>query len=559
MKVILAEIIKVITKFLQEKGVASPVVELVVTDDPMHGDYASNAAMMYAKVLAVAPKELAEEIVKNIEYIKGVKTASVAGPGFLNITLKDEVFGDVVKNILDVADKWGSNNSQKGKTIMVEHSQPNPFKPFHIGHLMSNTIGESIARLMSSSGARVIRANYQGDVGMHVAKALWGVRALGVDVGDVSEIGRAYAHGAKAYESDTNAKAEIEKINIAVYEKSDDGLNEQYARGREESLKHFEKLYAMLGSSFDRYYFESETAPVGIETVMSHTDTVFTRSDGAVVFTPTQENLHTRVFVTSRNLPTYEAKELGLIYKKFGEYPELDVSITTTAVEQEEYFRVVFSAVGHIWPDYEKKLKCVTHGMMMLSTGKMSSRKGDVVTGESLLNGLLDKARMRAQSSRADDVDALARGVAVAGIKYQVLRQTLGKNIIYDEERALSLEGDSGPYVQYAHARARSVVTTAQTAGVSLEVGAPQSVNERLVARRLSHFPDIVARAQKNMEPHHVAQYAGDLAGLYNSWYAKERVVGDDAAPRRAALTMAVVITLSNALYLLGIKAPEKM
>ncbi len=171
----------------------------------------------------------------------------------------------------------------------------------------------------------------------------------------------------------------------------------------------------------------------------------------------------------------------------------------------------------------------------------------------------MDAAKERATDSRAEDSVQLVQAIAVAAIKYQILRQASGKDVIFDKERALSLEGDSGPYIQYAYARARSIITAAEEAAVKGVVEAPQTEGERALARMLLQFGDIVKRAQKDYEPHHVATYAAQLAGAYNSWYAQEHVLGTDAAPRRVALTHAVAITLRNALYLLGIESPERM
>lgn len=548
-----------INEVLKARGVAAPHVILASPVEPTHGDYTTNAALAYAKELGVVPRALAEAIVAAIRPLEDVAHVDIAGPGFVNITLTNSALGTIVREVLHGKEQWGGNTSLTGKHIMVEHTQPNPFKPFHIGHLMSNMIGESIARLLNASGARIVRANYQGDVGPHIAKAIWGIRALGCDPHDVNAIGRAYARGAKAYKDDPAAKEEMDRINKAVYDHSDQSVNDIYAIGRAASLERFEELYRILGSSFDRYYFESESAPVGMSLVREHVGSIFAESEGAIVFHGEEHGLHTRVFITSLGLPTYDAKELGLMNLKFTEYPDLDLSITTTATEQDEYFKVVFAAAGLLWPERAHKLKHISHGMMMLPTGKMSSRTGDVVTGESLLEKLIEAAHIRAAESRADDSMQLAQHIAVAAIKYQVLKQAAGKNIVFEESRALSIEGDSGPYVQYAYARARSILAAAHEAGVTPRPGAPETDEERLVARLLMQFPDVVARAQAEYAPHHVAQYVGELAASYNRWYAKERVVGDPAAARRAALTEAVAITLKNGLHLLGIQAPERM
>src|SRR3989344_5911539 len=289
---------------------ASISVEEVSLEHPAdlkNGDYSSGVALQYAKQVGVAPRALAEKIVAALGTIAGVARVEVAGAGFINFYLAPAALAEAVETA-HTEDMWGSNVTLAGKKILVEYTDPNPFKEFHIGHLMSNAIGESIARLLQFSGAEVKRANYQGDVGPHVAKAVWAVKTGKVAGGSW---GDAYIVGNKAYETDEVAKKEIDEVNAQVYSRSDSLINSIYDTGREASLKHFEDLYEILGTKFDHYFFESETAQRGLKLVRAHPE-VFEESDGAVVYKGEQDGLHTRVFVTSKGLPTYETKDLGL-------------------------------------------------------------------------------------------------------------------------------------------------------------------------------------------------------------------------------------------------------
>ena len=536
-------------------------VSLEHTDDFAHGDYASGIALKYAKQAGVAPRALAEKIVAALESIEGVEKIEIAGPGFINFHLSVQELAQAIEKA-DKDDMWGANASLAGKKIMVEYTDPNPFKEFHIGHLMSNAIGESISRLLQFSGAEVKRANYQGDVGPHVAKAIWGIERHGLDEHDAAALGRAYAAGAQAYDTDEQAKKEIDAINTKIYDKSDEQINRIYAGGRAASLAHFDDLYEVLGTKFDLYFFESETAPRGERLVLQH-PLVFERSGGALVYRGEQDGLHTRVFITSRGLPTYEAKELGLAEQK-AEVWKFDESITVTAHEQQDYFAVVFGAMRRILPDIARRITHVSHGMMRFAEGKMSSRTGNVITGESLLADVADAAGLRAVQSRAENAKKLARQIAVGAIKYQILKQASGKDIIFDRERALSLDGDSGPYLQYAHARAHQVVEKAKAEGVALQI--PQGDAFRLpttadtLARLLHRFPEAVLCAADEREPHLLTNYLLQLAAVFNSWYAQVHIVdGTPAAPHKVALTDAVRRTLKNGLWMLGIPAPEKM
>ena len=516
-----------------------------------NGDYSTSVALQYSRQAGVNAREFAERIVSALGKIPGIGKIEVAPAGFINFYLGPEaIAASIEKSVTE--DRWGAGTLNAGKKIMIEYTDPNPFKEFHIGHLMSNAIGESVARLTEFTGADVTRANYQGDVGPHVAKAIWGMQKLGVDAGDAAALGKAYIAGASAYQEDAGARAEIDALNSKIYERSDDEINKLYDTGRQTSLEHFEDIYQTLGTKFDFYFFESETAPVGIKLVQKHPN-VFVESEGAVVY----HGPHTRVFITSKGLPTYETKELGLALMKAEKW-SFDSSITVTAHEQSGYFKVVLAAMKEILPDLASKLRHITHGMMRLPSGKMSSRTGEVITGESLLAELTVAAAERARDSRAADQEQLAKDVAVAAIKYQILKQASGRDIVFDRERALSLEGDSGPYLQYAHARACAVVEKAKEQNVPVKVDASTEPTE--LSRLLHRFPEAVEYAARELEPHLLTNYLIGFASAFNRWYANEQILdGSTSEPHKVALTDAVRSTLENGLWLLGIPAPEKM
>jgi len=543
---------QVLQTTLQGLGVVLELASIPLEhpSDLQNGDYATGVALQVAKQAGMKPKELAEKIVSILGEVVGVAKIEIAGPGFINFYLSSEAIGATLEDARTSA-KWGANENEKEKKIMVEYTDPNPFKEFHIGHLMSNAIGEAFTRLLDFSGATVVRANWQGDVGPHVAKTIWG-KMQKPELG----WGEAYAYGSEHYEEN---KEVVDEINKKVYEKNNEEINTLYAEGRKVSLERFEEIYRVLGTKFDYYFFEGIEGLEGVEIVKTHLrDGVFEESQGAVVFPGEKYGLHTRVFLTSKGLPTYEAKELGLNKAKFEKEPDLDESIIVTAQEQEDYFKVILKAIEIIFPDIGRKTKHIPHGMMRFAEGKMSSRKGNVITGESLLADLTDAARERAKESRAEDPEKLAEQVAVAAVKYQILRQATGKDIVFNREQALSLEGDSGPYIQYAHARACAIMEKADEQGVNakVDVRADPTALSRLAAR----FPDIVERAAQNLEPQLVANYLVGFAGAFNSWYAQEQILdGTEKAAHKVALADAARQTLKNGLWLLGIPAPERM
>lgn len=544
---------------LKTAGVSIPAEEITLEHpaELKNGDYATGVALQYAKQAGMTPQVFAGKIVALLGEIPHIAKIEIAGPGFINFYVTSSAISDTIEEAR-TNEKWGANTLYDGQTVMVEYTDPNPFKEFHIGHLVTNTIGESISRLFAFGGASVKRANYQGDVGRHVARAIWGLLQSKESPEDVKALGRAYAKGAAADVDDSPAKSEITLINKKIYDRSDKEINELYDRGREASLEHFEKLYRILDTNFDFYFFESETGPFGKEVVQSHIeDGVFKESEGAIVYEGEKRGLHTRVFLNSEGLPTYEAKELGLSKMKYEKSP-YDASVIITGNEVNEYFKVLLAAMSEVFPDLAKRTRHISHGMMRFAEGKMSSRTGNVITGESLLTDLADVARERAKESRADNADTLAEQIAVAAVKYQILKQQSGKDIIFNREQALSLEGDSGPYLQYAHARTCAVVEKARMQGIDAKIDAGVEPNE--VARFLIRFPYIVERAAQNLEPQLVANYLINFAAAFNRWYANEQILdGTPAAAHKVALTDAARMTLKNGLWLLGISAPEKM
>ena len=537
-----------IKSVLKKMGIENPRVNL---DYPVHiekGDYSTNVAMAYAKELHKKPMDLAEEIKTHLEASlpSGVVRVEVVAPGFINFFFDSDYFA---KNISRPIEKI-----LKGQKVVIEYTDPNPFKEFHIGHLMPNVIGESISRVIEANGAEVKRANYQGDVGLHVAKAVWAMKK-GIDLKD------AYASGYKAYEEDVTAKQEIIDINKKIYDKSDKEINEIYENGRKKSLLYFEVLYKKFGTKFDFYFFESEVAEFGKETVEKNIGKIFEKSDGAIVFKGENydKKLHTRVFITKEGLPTYEAKELGLSKIKYNKYP-YNVSVIVTGNEINEYFKVLLKAMSLVFPDLASKTKHLSHGMMRLPEGKMSSRTGNIISAENLINQVKEKIT---SSHKIDN--ATAEVIAIGAIKFTILRQAIGGDIIFDFDKSISFEGDSGPYLQYSTVRANSLLKKAtereRGSTEASRPNVPENWQTTNLERLLERFPSVVARAGTEYAPHHIVTYLVDLAGEFNSFYASHKIIDpeDPTSPYRLALTDAFSQVMTTGLNLLGIRVPEKM
>jgi len=530
-----------------------------------YGDYAVNAAFVMAKKLGKSPAAIAGELAEKLNADKSVEFEKIeAAGGYVNFFLSREYLQKTFSEIAD-AKNFGIGKNMEGKTAMVEYTDPNPFKLFHIGHLMSNAIGEAIVRLYEANGARVIRANYQGDVGLHVAKAIWGILRFELPnenepLGKKAEfLGKAYATGTQAYEKDEKTKKEIEEINGQVFVGSSNEINRLYEVGRKWSLDYFETIYKKLDTKFDRYYFESEIASEGTKIVRENSN-IFPESDGAIIFRGENYGLHTRVFVNKNGLPTYEAKELGLNKKKFEEYPNLNLSIIVTGNEINDYFRVLLKVMELTIPEVASRTRHIGHGMLRLPSGKMSSRTGDVITVESLLEQI-ETILKEKETEKLDDQSREA--IAIGAIKYSILKQSPGRDVIFDFDKSLAVQGDSGPYLQYAYARLNSILTKADNQpDKNFSAEKLTEKTELDLIRHLIDFPEVIEEASRNITPHHLALYIFQLANLANSFYEKNRILTDEDKERLAArlvLVQTVTKTLKNGLNILGIKTLAKI
>jgi arginyl-tRNA synthetase len=540
------------------KTSATETVDIELTrPDEQFGDYSSNVALQLGKKLGQNPRELAEKIVAGLPKDSVIAKAEIAGPGFINITLTNDA--------LITAMGRTPVESLKNKSVVAEYSDPNPFKVLHAGHLYTSVVGDAIANLLEQAGANVHRVNFGGDVGLHVGKTMWAIlQKLGGEhpekLKDVPKdtrsewMAEAYVEGNNTYDDDEAAKQEIIKLNKQVYQLHADNDHESpfaqiYWTCREWSYEYFDDFYDSIGTKFEKYYPESEASAPGVKIVKEHTKPgIFEESEGAIVFKGEPYGLHTRVFINREGLPTYEAKDVGLIFQKKQDY-NFDKSVVITGNEQEQYMAVVLKAVEQFAPELTKATTHITHGMVKLKGGvKMSSRKGNILRAVDVLE--YTKAVAQKITEQEDPRTVLG------AVRYAFLKQRTGGDIMYDPEESVSVEGNSGPYLQYAYARARSILRKASLDDHKLT---SLDENERSLARKIGEYSEVVDKAVAELMPHHVATYLYELAQTFNRFYEKNKVIGDERETERLQLVHAYTETLKKGLSILGIPAPEKM
>jgi len=523
------------------------------------GDYASNIALQLANQVGKNPREIAETLADKLQGREGIAKVEVAGPGFLNFTVTNQT---LIKSLAQPLAK-----SLEGKVVVAEYSDPNPFKVLHAGHLYTSVVGDAIANLLETAGATVHRVNFGGDVGLHVGKTMWAI--IGELGGENPEkldkipaedraqwMADAYVKGTNAFEDDEGAKEQIIAYNKQVYalhqeQDHDSPFARIYWTCRDWSYDYFNAFYERIGTKFEKYYPESEVADLGLKTVKEQLEKgVFQHSDGAIIFDGEKYGLHTRVFINSEGIPTYEAKDVGLIMTKWQDY-HFDKSVVITGNEQEQYMAVVLKAIEQFAPELTQATSHLTHGIVKLTGGvKMSSRKGNILRAVDVIDAA--KEANKAATGNDDEQSALA------AVKYSFLKQRMGGDIIYDPEESVSILGNSGPYLQYAHARARSILSKSgkevpETLDSELEPA------ERSLVRKISEYSETVEQATLELMPHHICTYLYELAQTFNRFYEGNRVIDDPREEQRLWMVQAYADTLQSGLQLLNIPAPESM
>lgn len=550
--------------------------QITIPNDLGKGDFTTNIAMQAFKIVksnlgenfksrnipikAANPMDMGEKIVEELRkdkelYSKFAKIELV-NPGFINFYLS----GDLISQDLSKAVK-GFESTEAKSSLILEYGDLNPFKEPHIGHVRVLVLGEALARIWEFLGVKVIRANYEGDVGMHVAKTIWGIQKSGefekISAEDLEirakYLGKCYSEGAKAFEESEEAKQEIVSINNKVYSK-DSEIEEIWKKGREWSLEYFETLYKRLGVKYTKYYFESETAGRGKEIVETHPE-VFEKDDGAYIYRGEKVGLHTRVFINKEGNPTYEAKDLGLAFAKDKDFPDIEKSIIMTANEQTEYFKVLLKALSEIDEKLSRKTEHLSFGFVDLKEGKMSSRSGNIVSGF----WLLDETKKRLKEGFKDVPDSVAEDLAVGSVKWSMLKFSRSSSIKFSIEESIDLAGSSAPYMQYTFARICSIFD--KTIKKDFEAKSVKTDDHLLLAlgRLVCQFESVVKSSSDNLSPNFLVDYLFILAQNFNSFYEKEKIIGNPKEEEILPVVFAVKNVIEKGLNLLGINAPEKI
>ena len=537
-----------------------------IPPDPSLGDY-SFPCFTLAKSFKKNPHEIAIFLSQKISPMKEIEKVQAVGP-YINFFLNKKILmGLTLKKIFKEKEKYGSSFHNKEK-IMVEFSQPNTHKAFHIGHIRGTSLGESISRILEFSGNKVIRANYSGDTGMHIAKWLWCYQKYHQKEKlreDESWIAGIYVEAVRCLNEDPSLEKEVEEINRELDSRKNKQLQVLWEKTRKMSIDSWSSIYKELNTRFDIHFFESEFEQPGKQIAQELVKKSIAKiSDRATIIDFADfgyKGLGVLVFLRKDGTVLYAGKDLALAERKFFEF-NIQGSIYVVADEQNLYLKQIFKTLELMKFKNAGRLKHVSYGLVKLPWGKMSSRTGDNVIysdfKKELISHLKKEIKKRSKIS-VKETEKRALILAVASLKYAMLKQDIAKIIIFNKEEALSFEGNTGPYLLYTYARARSILRKAiYNAKKQYKINEITEKEKQLISK-LSAFPEIVSSACHSLAPNLIANYSYELAQIFNEFYHAEKVIGTEEEHFKLALVDAFSQVLKNSLNLLGINTLEQM
>lgn len=555
-------------------------IHLEMPENTEHWDFACNVAMQLTKKLKQNPRLIAESIIKNIKKLDKnniLEGIEIAGPWFINFKLSKEIYKNSLEKLLKKWNNIWKNNTLQWKVYIAEHTDPNLFKEIHIGHVMTNTIWESFYRLAKFSGAKTYNVTFQWDVWLHIAKALWWLNNTWEELPlnktpyeKQQFLGKCYVYWEENYSENKEVKAEIIEINKKVYSREDSEQNKIYDLGCKWSLEYLDTMYEMLGSKFDHYFLESATFTDWLKIVKENLgknwNKVFIEWDKwAIIFKGSDYKLHDRVFINSEWLPTYEAKDIWLFFKKWQKYNP-DYSLTITWWDQKEYFKVVQEAAWLIKPEWKEKTLHRAHWLLKLKTWKMWSRTWNIIRAQDWIDGakenILNNMKLRDNLDLdTKELEETALKIAISAIKYSILKVSAWKDIIYDESVALDFSWNTWPYLQYSYVRVISILNKLDLTKLDLTKLSEKKSNISWFEKKLHNFEDNIKLSLENLSSHNLANYLYDLASEFSSFYARTKILDKTNPDYRYNLSLILVFAniMKNWLYCLGINTVEKM
>lgn len=529
------------------------------------GDFAFPCFQL-AKVMKKAPNMIAKDLVDSINK-EGFEKVENLGP-YINFFVDKVAFSkDVINEILNEKDSYGSSKIGEGKKYLVEYSSPNIAKPFHVGHLFTTAIGHSLYRMLKFEGYDAVRINHLGDWGTQFGKLISAYKRWGneeaIEKSPIAELLRIYVKFHNEAEKDPSLEDEG-RMYFKKLEEGDKEAVELWKRFKDLSLKEFNTIYNMLGVDFDSWAGESFYNDKMDEVVKELEDkNVLTESNGAKVVMLDDYNMPPCIVVKSDGASIYATRDLAAaMYRK--KHYNFDKCIYVVGKDQILHFKQVFKTLelaGHTWAN-----NCVhiPFGLVKFADRKLSTRKGNVVLLEELLNEAVSKTleTINTKNPTLNNKEVAAKEIGIGAVLFTYLKNSREKDIVFDWKEMLSFEGETGPYVQYSYARAKSILRKATGINGDADFSKLNSKEEFELAKTLEGFNKAILLAIDKLEPSVVTRYTIDVAKAFNKFYNAHSVLNlEDEGLKIARLKLieATAQVIKNSLYLIGINVVEEM
>ncbi|MDP3466757.1 MAG: arginine--tRNA ligase [Daejeonella sp.] len=545
----------------------------------------------FTKFSKKTPEQTGAEIGEYLKlHIREVTAFNVI-KGFLNLSISDTYWIDQLLNT--ILDQGFGRFPGNGKKVMVEYSSPNTNKPLHLGHVRNNLLGYSVAEILSANGYEVIKVNLVNDRGIHICKSMLAWALFGN--GETPEssglkgdhlVGKYYVIFDQEYkkqiadlvqkgQTEENAKKNAPVIMQAQemllkWEAADPEVIALWSMMNSWVYAGFEQTYTQLGVDFAKYYYESDTYLLGKDIIEEGLakGVFFKKEDGSVWIDLTEDGLDQKLVLRADGTSVYITQDLGTAQLKYDDF-KVDQSIYVVGNEQDYHFKVLFLILQKLGKSWAKGLYHLSYGMVDLPSGKMKSREGTVVDADELMDDMIQTAKERTEElGKVDEFsehekDELYNMIGLGALKFFLLKVEPKKRLLFDPNESIDFQGHTGPFIQYTHARIRSVLAKADyKAKISLDHSLELTVLERELIVNLSKYPVVISAAAKEYSPAHIANYVFELAKLFNKFYHEESILkAEDSSVKnfRLDLAAATAATINKGMALLGIRVPSRM
>ena len=556
----------------------------------------------FVKAARKRPEDVAQEIGEYLVSHSGVVEKYNVVKGFLNLTIASEAWQELLRQMDSDAHYGEKAAGEDSPLVMIEYSSPNTNKPLHLGHVRNNLLGWSLARIMEANGNKVVKTNIVNDRGIHICKSMlawlkWGNGETPETSGKKGDhlIGDYYvlfdkhyreeikeltakfvAEGMEPAEAEEKAKKEAPLIveaheMLVKWEQNDPEVRGLWRKMNEWVYAGFDETYKMMGVSFDKIYYESDTYLEGKEKVEEGLEKGFfyRRPDNSVWADLTAEGLDEKLLLRSDGTSVYMTQDIGTAKLRFQDFP-IDRMIYVVGNEQNYHFQVLAILLDKLGFKWGKDLVHFSYGMVELPNGKMKSREGTVVDADDLMAAMIAEARQTSDElgkfadMTEEEKQEVARIVGLGALKYFILKVDARKNMLFNPDESIDFNGNTGPFIQYTYARIRSILRKAEAEGLTAEAvkGTPLETKETDLIQKISQYADAVAQAGKDFSPSGIATYCYELTKQFNQFYHDYSILNaetEELKKQRLLIARNVAKTIKNAMTLLGIEVPERM